>query len=109
MEGTAFTHLHEVVDYPGGVSALVVMLLLGFLLVLAVSLTLWSALTLTPPPLDLRSPLEPEVAAVVPAPVRPTNDEVRGARATVRGRSEPSDDAFERFLRSDRRRDESEF
>ncbi len=87
-------------------SALVVMLLLGFLLVLAVSLTLWSALTLTPPP---PSALEPEVAAVAPAPVRPTNDEVRGARATVRGRSEPSDDAFERFLRSDRRRDESEF
>ena len=90
------------------------MLLLGFLLVIAASLTIWSALTLNDPR-TLPVPAEPEPQpAATPARSRPTNDEVRGARARVTRRegSAPesaANDAFERFLTSDARRDESEF
>jgi len=85
------------------------MLLLGFLLVIAASLTLWAALTL--------NDHSASALAAVPEPQgrepqgaeRPTNDEVRGARARVTQRQETSDDAFERFLRSDAKRDESDF
>ena len=69
------------------------MLLLGFLLVIAASLTIWAALTLNDhagaPPLWT----EDERPAPPPDPAsRPSND-----------------DAFERFLRSDPKRDESDF
>lgn len=90
------------------------MLLLAFLLVIAASLTIWSALTLNDPR-TLPVPLEPEPdLSATPARPRPTNDEVRGARARVTRREETSresasNDAFERFLTSDARRDESEF
>lgn len=86
------------------------MLLLGFLLVIAAALTIWAALTLNehvPGPAlqrvdEARDPLPQRRA-------RPSNDEVRGARARPVVRQRSSDDAFERFLRSDAGRDESEF
>ncbi len=83
------------------------MLLLGFLLVIAVSLTLWAALTLfEPPKVDpVRSPA-PQPRPLAPAP-RPTNDEIRGARATVAPHRTGAEDAFERFRRADR--DKREF
>lgn len=85
-----------------------VMLLLGFLLLIAVSLTLWAALTLLDPPRSVASaPRAGTTAGVersrIPESVaRPSNDEIRGARATVAPRSGGNEDAFERFLRADR-------
>lgn len=91
------------------------MLLLGFLLVIAASLTIWSALTLNDPRTLSLPGTDAELEPVAtPSRPRPTNDEVRGARAHVTrregtSRESPADDAFERFLTSDARRDESEF
>jgi len=102
------------------------MLLLGFLLIIAVSLTLWAALTLGTPPVSVVAVARAEGlaegrATVRSATRRPSNDDVRGARARVRPsegahdgahgdtHDDTHDDAFERFLRSDARRDESEF
>ena len=87
-----------------------VMLLLGFLLVIAASLTIWAALTVNehagapPRAAEAERPAMP-LAGVEP----PSNDDVRGARALVTRRPTGSDDAFERFLRSDSRRDETDF
>ncbi len=86
------------------------MLLLGFLLVIAASLAIWAALTLndhggaTPAP-AVREHREPPPDAAT----RPSNDDVRGAKARVTRHTSSNDDAFERFLRSDPRRDESDF
>lgn len=86
------------------------MLLLGFLLVIAVSLTLWAALTLGAPPERALGAIALDGdGAPLPTAQRPSNDDVRGARASVRRREERIDDAFERFVRSDRRPDEPEF
>jgi hypothetical protein len=86
------------------------MLLLGFLLVIAACLTIWAALTLNdhagapPLPAARERPAPPPDAAL-----RPSNDDVRGAKARVTRHTSGGDDAFERFLRSDPRRDESDF
>lgn len=91
-----------------GVSALVVMLLLAFFLVIAASLTIWAALGLkqhAPAP-AYPPPSAREAQAVV---ARPSNDDVRGARARVSHRDGRGDDAFERFVRSDRPRDDADF
>ncbi len=74
------------------------MLLLGFLLVIALSLTIWAALTLGTP----ARPPEPVSAPPLedPPAERPSNDEVRGARAAVQRRAE-GEDAFERFRRAE--------
>ena len=86
------------------------MLLLGFLLVIAASLTIWAALTLNDRagPASLPGEREPSVP-LYEAVLRPSNDEVRGARARVTRSTGGSDDAFERFLRSDRKRDDADF
>ncbi len=86
------------------------MLLLGFLLVIAASLTIWAALTLNdrPGPAALEAEAEPRVP-LREAVARPSNDEVRGARARVTRSTSGGDDAFERFLRSDRKRDDADF
>jgi len=85
------------------------MLLLGFLLVIAASLTIWAALTVNEHAGAPPRTAEPERLAVPLAGVEPpSNDEVRGARARVTRRPTGSDDAFERFLRSDSRRDETD-
>lgn len=89
-------------------SALVVMLLLAFFLVIAASLTVWAALGLkqhTPAP-AYRPEAEPAPPALA---ARPSNDDVRGARVKVSQRSDGGRDAFERFLRSDKSRDDAEF
>lgn len=74
------------------------MLLLGFLLVIALCLTIWAALTLRTPahrtePAEAQPREEPPVD-------RPSNDQVRGARATVQRPAE-GEDAFDRFLRAE--------
>lgn len=86
------------------------MLLLGFLLVIAVSLTIWAALTLNDHRGAASLAAERErPAAPADAVLRPSNDDVRGAKARVTRQESGPDDAFERFLRSDPRRDESDF
>lgn len=83
-------------------SSLTVMLLLGFLLVVALSLTLWVGLGLA----VVRAEPDPRAPAPSHAPdgdaerLRPSNDEVRGARAPSAPRHD-TEDAFERFLRAD--------
>lgn len=91
-----------------GVSALVVMLLLAFFLVIAASLTIWAALGLKQhTPLPARPPADESQAPAMIA--RPSNDEVRGARVKVTQRGAAREDAFERFLRSDKPRDDADF
>jgi hypothetical protein len=87
------------------------MLLLGFLLVIAASLTIWAALTLNDRagPASLPAEIEEPSVPLREAVLRPSNDEVRGARARVTPSTSGSDDAFERFLRSDRKRDDADF
>jgi|GEM_PF-5543018 len=88
-------------------SALVVMMLLIFLLVIAFSLTIWTALTLKDRPLSApgEQPTAPvrkarrsrrqqaaptqEPLDLDPPPPLITNDEVRGARASVRQHVDP--------------------
>jgi len=84
------------------------MLLLAFFLVIAASLTIWAALGLKQhAPLTAHPPAaEPEAPAVI---ARPSNDEVRGARVKVTQRGASGEDAFERFLRSDKPRDDADF
>ena len=87
-----------------------VMLLLGFLLVIAASLTIWAALTLNDH--AGAGSLPAERGREVPWPdaaLRPSNDDVRGAKARVTRHTSGADDAFERFLRSDPKRDKSDF
>lgn len=84
------------------------MLLLAFFLVIAASLTIWAALGLkqhsaAPVAQPVRERPAPTVAP------RPSNDEVRGARVKVSQRGATDGDAFERFLRSDRSRDDADF
>lgn len=87
------------------------MLLLGFLLVIAASLTIWATLTLNDHGGAASLPAERERPTPRPADaaLRPSNDDVRGARARVTAHTSSTDDAFERFLRSDPKRDESDF
>jgi len=86
------------------------MLLLGFLLVIAASLTVWAALTLNDRAGPASLPAEgDDPVALRGAVARPSNDEVRGARARVTPAASGSDDAFERFLRSDGKRDDADF
>jgi len=89
------------------VSPLVVMLLLTFLLVIALSLTLWAALTLFEPPRALRPRPTRSSKVGPPAPARPSNDEIRGARATVAPHQPGAEDPFESFRRAEHsKRDE---
>jgi hypothetical protein len=86
------------------------MLLLAFFLVIAASLTIWAALGLRqhasiPAP---KNRAESQLGAPVVVP-RPTNDDVRGARVKVAHRKGAGEDAFERFLRSDKPREDSDF
>ncbi len=92
-----------------GVSALVVMLLLGFFLVIAASLTIWAALGLTQhAPAPARPGREPASESPVVV-ARPSNDEVRGAHVKVSQHGSTQEDAFERFVRSDGPRGGSDF
>ncbi|HKI57413.1 MAG TPA: hypothetical protein VKB31_09700 [Trueperaceae bacterium] len=90
-------------------SALVVMLLLAFFLVIAVSLTIWAALGLNQHAPVAMARREPAPLPEAPLVARPSNDDVRGARVKVKPVSGSSEDAFERFLRSDSKRDDSRF
>lgn len=101
--------------YPVNVPPLVTMLLFTFFLVIALSLTLWSALILVGRSGRRQRIDQDETFEPVVLPPRRTNDEVRGARAstsvsTTAATSTPStpakpsaahDDAFERFLHAD--------
>lgn len=95
------------------------MLLFTYFLVIALALTLWSALTLFGRSGGERRVEAEETFEPVVLPPRRTNDEVRGARASTTASVTPSDgiagsgnaarpsvrrdDAFERFLHADRK------
>lgn len=106
--------VHVSVAYPISVPPLVTMLLFTYFLVIALSLTLWSALTLVGRPGRGRRLEQEETFEPVVMPPRRTNDEVRGARAstsvspttstsTPAKTSGQNDDAFERFLHAERK------
>ena len=78
-------------------SPLVALTLIGFGIVLVLALLVWTLLTPA-----RRTPAR-GAANSTPAP-RPTNDEVRGARART-GQRADADDPFERFLHSEREPD----
>jgi cytoskeletal protein RodZ len=99
-------------------SPLASVMLLAFLFVIALALLVWALLQGRPSPPAPPSPPPPRSARSTPPSVagarerapreddtrrseRPSNDELRGARAAPKRPTVP-DDAFERFLRSDR-------
>jgi cytoskeletal protein RodZ len=99
-------------------SPLASVMLLAFLFVIAFALLVWALLQVRSSPRSPRSPQSPRSAQSPPRPPsseqerepgtdearsspRPSNDELRGARAAPK-RPKVPDDAFERFLSSDR-------
>ncbi len=79
------------------------MLLFAYFLLIALALTVWSALTLgNRARRDPWLTSEDEPSDPIKPAQRHSNDELRGARATVRP-SGHNEDAFERFLHADRK------